>query len=98
MCIRDSITFAPRFSPDGRDVVYSMAENGNTDIYVVSASGGSPRRLTATPGADTSPSYSPDGRRIVFESDRSGNQQLYMMDADGSVSYTHLTLPTSDLV
>ena len=39
------------------------AEGGNTDIWVVSANGGQPRRLTATPGADTSPSYSPDGRR-----------------------------------
>ena len=29
------ITFAPRFSPDGRDVVFSMANSGNTDIYVV---------------------------------------------------------------
>jgi TolB protein len=72
----DHITFAPRFSPDGRDVVFSMAENGNTDIYVVSASGGSPRRLTATPGADTSPAIRPTGRRIVFESDRSATSSL----------------------
>ena len=77
------ITFAPRFSPDGRDIVFSWANNGNTDIYVVSAEGGTPRRLTTAPGADTSPSYSPDGRRIVFESERSGTQQLYVMDAGG---------------
>ena len=46
--------------------------------------GGTPRRLTTTPGIDTSPSFSPDGSRIVFESDRSGSQQLYVMNADGS--------------
>ena len=74
------ITFAPRFSPDGRDVVFSMANGGNTDIYIVSANGGAPRRLTSAPGADTSPSFSPDGRQIVFESDRSGTQQLYVME------------------
>jgi len=61
-----------------------MASGGNTDVYVVGADGGTPRRLTSTPGADTSPSFSPDGRRIVFESDRSGSQQLYVMDSDGS--------------
>ncbi len=60
-----AFTFAPRFSPDGSQIVFSMAAGGNTDIYVVNANGGTPRRLTATPGADTSPSFSPDGNRIV---------------------------------
>ena len=78
-------TFAPRWSPDGRWILYSMAIAGNTDIYRVSASGGgSPQRLTDTPGIDVGGSYSPDGGRIVFESARSGSQQIYVMNADGS--------------
>jgi TolB protein len=78
-------TFAPRWSPDGRHILYSMAVSGNTDIYRVPASGGgTPRRLTDTPGIDIGGSYSPDGSKIVFESDRSGSQQLYVMNADGS--------------
>ena len=78
-------TFAPRWSPDGRYILYSMATAGNTDIYRVSASGGgTPVRLTDSPGIDIGGSYSPDGRRITFESDRSGSQQVYVMDADGS--------------
>ena len=28
------MTFAPRFSPDGRPVAMSLAEDGNSDIYV----------------------------------------------------------------
>jgi TolB protein len=77
-------TFSPRFSPDGQTILYSMAIAGNTDIYTIPASGGTPRRLTNTPGIDTGGSYSPDGKRIVFESDRSGGQQIYVMNADGS--------------
>jgi TolB protein len=61
-----------------------MMNGGNSDIYVVDAGGGTPRRLTTSPGIDTSPSFSPDGSRIVFESDRSGSQQLYVMNADGT--------------
>jgi TolB protein len=77
-------TFAPRWSPDGRSILYSMAIAGNTDIYRVSASGGgTPQRLTDTPGIDVGGSFSPDGGRVVFESDRSGSQQIYVMDADG---------------
>jgi TolB protein len=77
-------SFAPAFSPDGRRIAFSMASNGNTDIFIIDADGGAPARLTNTPGVDTSPSFSPDGTRILFESDRSGSQQLYVMSADGS--------------
>ncbi len=79
-----SLTFAPRFSPDGRWILFSMALAGNTDLYRIAAGGGQPQRLTNSPGIDTGGSYSPDGSRIVFESDRSGTQQLYVMNADGS--------------
>ncbi|WP_334184394.1 Tol-Pal system beta propeller repeat protein TolB [Novosphingobium sp.] len=78
-------TMAPRWSPDGKWVLYSMASGGNTDIYrISSAGGGTPQRLTNTPGISIGGSYSPDGNQIVFESDRSGNQQIYVMNADGS--------------
>jgi TolB protein len=78
------MTFAPRYSPDSSRIIFSMAINGNTDIYTIPVAGGTPTRLTNAPGIDTGGSFSPDGRRIVFESDRSGNQQIYVMNADGS--------------
>jgi len=78
-------TFAPRWSPDGKWILYSMATAGNTDIYkIASAGGGTPVRLTDSPGIDVGGSFSPDGTKIVFESDRSGSQQIYVMNADGS--------------
>lgn len=78
-------TFAPRWSPDGKWILYSMASAGNTDIYKISSSGGgTPIKLTDSPGLDVGGSFSPDGSKIVFESDRSGNQQVYVMNADGS--------------
>src|SRR6187200_2194413 len=42
----------PRFSPDGSKIAYSAAYDGNTDVYVVSANGGEPLRLTYHPMAD----------------------------------------------
>jgi len=74
----------PRFSPDGNKVIMSLAENGNSDIYVMDLPTRKVTRLTDDPGIDTSPSYSPDGKHIVFNSDRGGSQQLYVMNADGS--------------
>ncbi|WP_424964682.1 Tol-Pal system beta propeller repeat protein TolB [Dinoroseobacter sp. S375] len=77
------MSFAPRFAPDGRSVVFSLTNGGNSDIYRRDLSSGSQTRLTATPAIETAPSFSPDGRQIVFESDRSGSQQLYVMSATG---------------
>ena len=71
-------------SPDGQEVCYSMnadpvpATSTNSDLYAVSIQGGAPRKITATPGNDSSPQYSPDGKylawraqfRAGYESDR----------------------------
>ena len=77
------ITFAPRFSPDGKKIILSHAHNGNTDIYEVDLASNRTKRLTRNLAIDTSPSYSPDGTKIVFESDRGGqegDQQIYVKD------------------
>ena len=42
----------PRFSPDGRWIAFSGEYAGNADVYVVSAEGGEPRRLTWHPVPD----------------------------------------------
>src|SRR5438309_8296738 len=36
----------PRFSPDGAQIAFSGNYDGNTDLYVVPATGGLPKRLT----------------------------------------------------
>jgi tricorn protease len=44
----------PRFSPDGRQVAFTSQYDGNTEVYVMPAEGGTPKRLTtsATLGRD----------------------------------------------
>src|SRR5689334_429717 len=44
----------PVFSPDGEQVAFAGDYEGNLDVYVVSASGGVPRRLTHHPDPDVS--------------------------------------------
>jgi tricorn protease len=47
-------TSFPRFSPDGKQVAYTSEYDGNREVYVMSADGGTPKRLTisATLGRD----------------------------------------------
>src|SRR5207237_4649439 len=57
----------------------------NSDIWIVSTTGGELRKLTNAPKSDTRARWSPDGRTIAFLSDRgeSGKTQIYLIRMDG---------------
>jgi Tol biopolymer transport system component len=67
---------------DARDVVYSVAVDGNVDVYKVE-SGGDTYQLTTSQGADSSPAWSPNKESIAFISDRNGAAALWLMDSSG---------------
>ncbi len=58
----------PSFSPDGNQIVFTMAapKQNHTDVFVQQIGAGSPLRLTTDPGSDYNPVWSPDGRWIAF--------------------------------
>jgi tricorn protease len=90
-----------RFSPDGRQIAFTGQYDGNTEVYVMPAEGGTPRRLTYTATLkrdDVSDrmgpnnivmGWTPDGQRIVFRSRmRSFNDfigQLYTVSVNGGL-------------
>lgn len=78
------MTFAPRFSPNGQQIVMSLLrDDGNSNIFAMDLRSRNTTRLTTANAIDTSPSYSPDGSQIVFTSDRGGRAQIYVMSAGG---------------
>lgn len=80
----------PRFSPDGSLIAFSGNYDGNTDIYVIPALGGTPARLTHHPLSDRMLEWYPDGQHILYASSMaSGRQrfsQLYKLSKDGGVA------------
>ena len=88
----------PIFSPDGSRIAFTGRYDGNTDVYVVPAEGGEPKRLTFHPGADEAVGWTPDSRSILFRSPRAVPRdldQLYLVPADGGVP-TVLPLPSGE--
>ena len=64
--VGDVVDFAP--SPDGRRVVYTVADGSRGSLRIVSGNGGGDRELLACPDAECSgPVWSPDGARLVYE-------------------------------
>ncbi|MCP5046706.1 MAG: protease [bacterium] len=98
----------PRFSPDGKFITFTGQYDGNTEVYLMDARGGVPRRLTYTPSLsrdDVSDRMGPnniamgwkhDSKHIVFRS-RMHNLdpfvgQLFITDTDGGM-HRQLPLP-----
>jgi dipeptidyl aminopeptidase/acylaminoacyl peptidase len=61
-------------SPDGQEVAYTSnideveATSTNNEIFVLPISGGAPKRISTSPGSDTTPLYSPDGKYLAWRS------------------------------
>ncbi|MGB0353188.1 Tol-Pal system beta propeller repeat protein TolB [Roseobacter sp. HKCCD5988] len=76
-----AIVLAPRFSPDGRSLLYTSYESGTPRIYQMDIASVTHRPLADLPGTMTfAPRYSPDGQRVVFSVERGGNSDIYVLD------------------
>ncbi|MFL6439890.1 MAG: prolyl oligopeptidase family serine peptidase [Terriglobales bacterium] len=68
-------------SPDGQEVAFTSnideveATSTNNDVFVVPITGGTPKKISSSPGSDSTPLYSPDGRYIAFRSQARGGYE-----------------------
>lgn len=81
---------APRFNPDGSEIVFSSWVDNRFDIYRIGSDGNNLSRLTKDFGSNEEPWFSPDGEFIVFSSQRvlsrsKADQDLYIMNREGEV-------------
>ncbi len=97
--MRISGVSAPRISPDGSRVAYTVSEvkmekdkewKSVSQTWVVPASGNAKsRQYTRGDKSATTPEWSPDGTMLAFLSDREkdGERQVWMMMADGGEAW-----------
>jgi dipeptidyl aminopeptidase/acylaminoacyl peptidase len=60
--LTNSFVAMPKWSPDGKSLVYTDLKN----LYLVSADGGAPQKLTPDGRGEGGPVWFPDGRSIAF--------------------------------
>jgi tricorn protease len=92
----------PRFSPNGNQIAFTGQYDGNTEVYLMPADGGNPKRLstTATLSRDDLSdrmgpnnivmTWTPDGESVIYRSRRysfnSFKGQLFQVGIEGGMS------------
>lgn len=92
----------PKLSPDGQQIAFTGQYDGNTEVYVMPADGGSPKRLTYTATLNRDDltdrmgpnnivmNWTPDGKSVIYRSRRysynSFRGQLFSVSKDGGMS------------
>ncbi len=85
----------PRWSPDGKHIVFVSSSDGTPQIYVMDADGTNRRPLT-NQYENADPAWSPDGTEIAFSSYRNGNSDIFVINSDGSNERRLTTNPFLD--
>ncbi|VAW35878.1 Tol-Pal system beta propeller repeat protein TolB [hydrothermal vent metagenome] len=80
------ITVSPRFTPDGRRLVYTSYHRGNPDLYITNlAQSRFTRALSWRKGLNLAPSWAPDGKTMLITLSKDGNPDIYLLTSRGRI-------------
>ena len=78
----------PRFSPDGKWVVFTQLKKGTYDIWLAATDGTGLKQMTNTPSPESKADFSSDGKFVFFlrDEDSQGGIAMRLSLADGRES------------
>ncbi len=82
-----SITGTPRWSPDGRQILFDSRAGGEANLYLIGSNSGAPRKLETGTRSNSLGAWSNDGRSIYYEKDSdSGASSIWKIPASGGTA------------
>jgi len=107
LTVSESYEFAPVWSHDGRSIAFASDRYGNSDVFVMPATGGEAKRLTYHSTREVPSSFTADDTAILFNAARQdsasnvqfptgGMSELYSVPAAGGRVSLVLTTPALD--
>ncbi len=79
------INILPRWSPDGKEILFTTYRRNNPDLYAYSMETGQTKPVSTRIGLNTSASFSPDGKEILATLSFEGGPKLYLLDRQGKM-------------
>ena len=76
---------AANLSPDGKTIAFAWDITGESELWVMPATGGQPQQVTFKTGV-FAPRWTPGGKSLFYSADRDGNEQpgYFTITPDGS--------------
>ncbi len=73
----------PRWSPDGKQIVFYSIERGKPRLFIIPSDGGTPQELApGSPGQQWDPTWSPDGKSVMFGADPGPQSTIRIVDVN----------------
>ena len=82
-----SIAILPRWSPDGKKIVYNSYKHkhGGPMLYLKNLTSGAVRRISGRSGLNIGASWAPNGREIALTMSHKGNPDIFTIDLQGKI-------------
>ena len=80
-----SISLLPRWSPDGKKIMYNSYKDGGPLLYMRNLHSGAVKKISARSGLNIGACWTPDGKRAALTLSRKGNPDIFTIDLNGKV-------------
>ena len=79
--------YSPRFSPDGRKIIFSATNRISDYLYMINLDDTSTFRFPAFIDGGVDPDFSSDGKTLLYRSEKDLDNNIYIMEFDTGESF-----------
>ena len=80
-----SLNLFPKWSPDGKEIIFTTFRYGNPDLYSVAPDEGNWRAVSYKQGLNTAGAYSTDGKNIAVTLSLGHYPNIYLLERSGKM-------------
>ncbi len=80
-----NIAQLPRWSPDGKKLLYNSYKDGGTHLYLRDMTSGSLRRISFREGLNIGAAWAPDGRHFALTLSPGGDPDIFLLNLEGKI-------------
>lgn len=80
-----SIALLPRWSPDGKKLLYNSYKDGGPMLFLKDLSTGVDRRISSRTGLNIGACWAPDGNCVALTLSHGDNPDIYTIDLNGNI-------------